>query len=985
MSHPVIPFLKKNIYIILLLFITGIICFTTYIPGTWLTGWDTVHPEFNFQLNFERIINGVWREEQGLGTVAAHAHMSELPRYIILWIFSWFLPDSFLRYSYIFICFILGPIGMYQFTRYILQSDPNKDTFIIGSSSFLGGLFYIFNISVFHHFLVPFEMFPTKYALLPWLFFFATKYVKEKRKKDLILFTLTTFFSTPMAYAFQLWYVYFGSLCIYLFGIYIHQRSWDVFKKNIILILITLCINAYWLLPNIYFVLTNAQYIPQAHSNMLFSERMFAFNKARGSFLDVAILQGSLYDWSKFDGLNFVSLFDTVVKNHLEKPFIMALGYLNFIIIIVGIIRLFFSKNKFAIWLIPVSFVSIIFMANTSQPFDFLFSYLRENSSLLKEGLRSPYTKFSIMLLFTYAFFFAYIQPFILNRIRSTWKYVYVCFISLLLIIYMFPLFQGKLIDKSMKIAIPQGYFDMFQWFQQQNRNTRIATFPVHSFWGWEYYNWGYQGAGFIWFGLPQSVLVRDFDRWHPNNENFYWEFAYSIYSENPILMQKVLNKYNVKWLIVDKNIISPNNPKALFFNEFEELTSNLGFLKKTITFGNIDVYTVALDNPSNQWTNNFNNLPIIEPSYTWDNNDKAFAEYGNYISSGNVPLEPTIIYPFRSIFTGRSIEKLQFDITETNKGFIFSQHINSDNYDVNQYSLITSTNNSLVEIDPETLEENTIHTINTTYTDGLLSVNIPKFHDYYSYDSNIDDDLDNYPITRCDQSLDGSIERYSKNGLTYFYSQNASNCLDILIPQLSHRYAYLVTIESHHNKGMPILFSIQNKDTRKSEVETYLPNTSALEKSYFIIPPMKFYGQQYALHFDNLSIGNDPSINELGTITVQPFPYEYIKEIKLTNQNLTSNTIFTYEQNYERGWQAYKVDKDNKLAQIFPFFGGERFTNHVKVNNWANGWIIDQKTSEDKSIIIIFWPQYLQYIGFAMLLLTPLLLIFIPKEKSTN
>ena len=33
-------------------------------PNTWLSGWDTLHPEWNFSLAFERIFNGVWRTDQ---------------------------------------------------------------------------------------------------------------------------------------------------------------------------------------------------------------------------------------------------------------------------------------------------------------------------------------------------------------------------------------------------------------------------------------------------------------------------------------------------------------------------------------------------------------------------------------------------------------------------------------------------------------------------------------------------------------------------------------------------------------------------------------------------------------------------------------------------------------------------------------------------------------------------------------------------------
>ncbi|MFA6369019.1 MAG: hypothetical protein WCX20_01410, partial [Candidatus Shapirobacteria bacterium] len=61
---------KKYFYPLILVLTCLLICFLNYTPDTFLTGWDTIHPEFNFSLNFSRLFSGVWRQEQGLGAVA---------------------------------------------------------------------------------------------------------------------------------------------------------------------------------------------------------------------------------------------------------------------------------------------------------------------------------------------------------------------------------------------------------------------------------------------------------------------------------------------------------------------------------------------------------------------------------------------------------------------------------------------------------------------------------------------------------------------------------------------------------------------------------------------------------------------------------------------------------------------------------------------------------------------------------------------------
>src|SRR3990167_8142939 len=178
-----------NFPILTLIFIALILAFQNYTPGTFLSGWDTLHPEFNFGLNFERLFFGVFRSEQGLGAVAAHSHMSDLPRVVLLYIFHYFISLPFLRYSYIFLNLLIGPVGMYFFLQKVVLKNK--------IASFLGGLFYLLNLGTLQQFIVPFEMFTTQYAMLPWIFLFATQYLylTVPNRKTIILFALVMLFS----------------------------------------------------------------------------------------------------------------------------------------------------------------------------------------------------------------------------------------------------------------------------------------------------------------------------------------------------------------------------------------------------------------------------------------------------------------------------------------------------------------------------------------------------------------------------------------------------------------------------------------------------------------------------------------------------------------------------------------------------------------------------------------------------------------------
>jgi hypothetical protein len=190
-------------------------------------------------------------------------------------------------------------------------------------------------------------------------------------------------------------------------------------------------------------------------------------------------------------------------------------------------------------------------------------------------------------------------------------------------------------------LKIPQEYFQVFRFFKQQPKNTRIANFPQQTYWGWAKYQWGYSGSGFLWYGIEQPILDRAFDVWSDKNENYYWEISYALYSKNLALFEKVLEKYQINWLLVDGNIINPSSPNALYFDELGEMISKSAKISLAQEFNKIKIYQVNLETPVKDFVFLTENLPQIEPKYNWNNYDQAFLDNRNYSSLiGNWKLE---------------------------------------------------------------------------------------------------------------------------------------------------------------------------------------------------------------------------------------------------------------------------------------------------------------------------------------------------------
>lgn len=612
---------------------------------------------------------------------------------------------------------------------------------------------------------------------------------------------------------------------------------------------------------------------------------------------------------------------------------------------------------------------------------------MRSHFDVFQEGLRFPWTKFSIILMFCYAFYFSTAVFEIGKKIkRRNYLVVFLGLIFVFLVVWMFPVFNGNLISNSRKISLPKEYSDLFSWLDQQQPEQRISYFPIATFRGWEYYRWGFEGAGFLWFGLKQPILVRDFDRWNPYNENYYWEISYALYSKNKELFEKVLEKYQINWLLVDENVINPTSPRALYLDELEEILMASDKISLAEEFGKIKIYQVDLETPVKDFVFLAKNLPTVGPKYNWNNHDVAYSENGNYISS------PTShsYYPFRSLFTGRSQDDREFSVEDMGDYLLFKNTV-PDSYKDFQL-IIPEETKELIWVDPENLSRVRYLNPEVRFDGGMIEVIVPRVSGYYSAEIEPAAVPDIQISKNCNQFSQGEvgneIVEEEKEKFLRLTATDANNCSpSFWLPNLPHKLSYLITVGSRHIKGKSLLFWLENLNARRVDIETYLPkSTSAV--SYFIQPPMEKDGMGYTLHLDDISIGKEKSVNDLGKITVNLIPYNFLIGIKLTGQptesnhklnpplsvshpnpsfyrverDPTPNQVLVLSQAFHPGWQAYEA-KEGIPALLTPIFG-KKISQHFLINNWANGWMLENQ----KKIDIIFLPQLLEYFGFFLL-----------------
>ncbi len=242
-----------------------------------MSGWDNLHPEFNFKLNLQREIFASWQEYQGLGAVGGLMIATDLPRVIFLWILSLLLPLSILRYIFTFLMLFLGPSGIYLLMHEIIlkNNEHNKKSVV----SLIAAFYYLLNVGTIQIFYVPFDPFVVFYGFFPWLIYIFVKTLENKNKRNLLIFFIINLLAIPQNYVPTMFVVYLISLSLISLGILIKNKSLELFKKIAFLFFLIFIINSFWFFNFFYFVNTNIQSPVESHMNFMSTENIYLQNK----------------------------------------------------------------------------------------------------------------------------------------------------------------------------------------------------------------------------------------------------------------------------------------------------------------------------------------------------------------------------------------------------------------------------------------------------------------------------------------------------------------------------------------------------------------------------------------------------------------------------------------------------------------------------------------------------------------------------------
>lgn len=545
--------------LVLLLFVTN------YTPGTWLSGWDNLHPEYNCKLNIvDRSLFSSWQEYQGLGVRAGNAHAADLLHQLGVCTLKTVVPLPLVRYLYHFFALFIGGIGIYLCCKklFLKNSTPTIQTI----AALCGALWYILNLGTMQYFSVPYEAFSHFFASFPWIVLISLLYLQHPSKQHAWLLVIITLLSTPSFYIPTLFVVNTGVLGV-ISIIYVGQKK--RLKPLIFLWTTYIALHAFWLFPFIGFLLKGTAFVGQTMINRMFTEEAFLRNQQFGVFPDVVMLKGFLFNTT--DLMVKTNTHDFVLKPwilFLNNPIPYSFHIAVFLFVILGVIISWKQKQKHTLFLTTLLAIGLFAFVSDNPPTGFLFRWLQDHLPLFKQVFRFPFTKFLPIITFAYATTISIALATLLSK--PILRTIALAFVVGYLGIANIPAFQGHFIYKEMRVVVPQEYFNLFSFLATQPNGT-IATFPQATYWGWTTYDWGYRGSGFPWYGIKQPILDRNFDVWNTYNETYYAALTKALYTtSDPEALLQVFTTYNISYVWIDERIILPSNPDALYTRELK-------------------------------------------------------------------------------------------------------------------------------------------------------------------------------------------------------------------------------------------------------------------------------------------------------------------------------------------------------------------------------------------------------------------------------
>lgn len=211
--------------------------------------------------------------------------------------------------------------------------------------------------------------------------------------------------------------------------------------------------------------------------------------------------------------------------------------------------------------------------------------------------------------------------------------------------------------------------------------------------------------------------------------------------------------------------------------------------------------------------------------------------------------------------------------------------------------------------------------------------------------------------------------------------------CDSVSLPQLPMDVAYIIRVKGKNTMGLGPKFLVKSSASGRVVNEQVLPHGKFDE--LLMVTPTFPDAQGLSLHWETRSYGSEKSQNQFESIEIYTIPLSSLlgAHLKPTSSTPIKQTDrITTHASIGSGLHTLKTNFQNETWTVLSesydsYWLGLDATNvlrphllhHSHYNDWANAWLLP---SGDRTIVFIFVPQLLTWLGYGLLGMTFVILL---------
>ena len=556
-SKNILNILKKNLPLILLVLILIVVTVVSIKPGKYILSNDNYSPELNPPLSVSRYLQSpAWRGYRVLG-FASDSEQADIFRSIGFSVLDLFLPSWSLSQIFSFFCLFVGTISMAYLSKCFVSDFLTKKH--QGLIFFLSGIIYL--TTLWTAWVFNFNMMPyiSQYGFLPLLLLSTYLLLKKWNPKTLIFFLISLILFTSTCVISTLFFVdvvLFVFFTIY-FGILHKAKS----KHVIASIGIFLISQIFWLIPFVHYTYTNSRGIIESYTNRAITANTIDLEAQMITAGNSARLYTRLL--GTVDDPSIDSYIFPMSKDFQEYDVFKVIGLIPFILSVCGLVFILFKKKWKLIPLWVLFFGTLFIMKNQNPPFGSVYLWLQENIPLFKQVFRWVSSKlgqvYLILLVLTSSVGYIYIVNFFGSFFSKKWRKILVSIsviiISIIFLFYAEYLFKGQLFTSRAAVNLPDQYYLLKEEISKDT-TSRIFYAPPANNGYFREYDWGFIGSQFLGYIIPNPIVDMSLSIGSDVGEKAVLELTNDFNSGNITELNSDLEKYNIKYILVDRSLV---------------------------------------------------------------------------------------------------------------------------------------------------------------------------------------------------------------------------------------------------------------------------------------------------------------------------------------------------------------------------------------------------------------------------------------------